>query len=257
MDTAKPAPIMVGDKPLYTLSSYDPVEVEVVVPFTSESEVDLALTSMVLDEGGTPESLKDAAWVAQHFDGLRSADELRRVVRARLREMNAGFAESQKRDKCLAGLAERLEQAVPDDRLAAMRESIADNFRRRAAANGITMDDFIARGGVSKAEFEAMLDTQALQTAQIDAALDAYAHKKGIKAAENEFDRLLGMDPKNVKELVKQARAAGRYDDVADTATRAKAAEDAVAECACTYHHESEQEAAVRLKMLQDLMAQG
>ena len=108
MAIQKPAPLMVGNKAYYTLTSYDPVEVEVIVPFITDEEVELALGSLLEDEGGTVENLSDPDWIAKHFEGLRSTDELHRVLRARLREMNARFAEDQKRDKCMVALAERL-----------------------------------------------------------------------------------------------------------------------------------------------------
>ena len=254
MANQKPAPILVGNKACYTLSSYDPVEVEVIVPYTTDEEAGLALESMIADEGGTAENLKDADWIAEHFDGLRSADELRRVVRARLREMNEQFAEDQKRDKCLLALADRLEQSVLPQEVAALRTGLAMNFEHRAAAAGMTMDDFIATGGVSKAEFESMLDTQALQTAEIDAALDAYARQKKLSVNENEFGPLLGMSPSDAKGLVQQARAAGRYDEVKDAALRAKASNAVVDDCSCTYHHESKEEAAKRLEILREFM---
>lgn len=257
MAIVKPQPMVIGGKAIYSLTSYDPVDVEVIVPFTSKEEVELALSSMLEEEGGTAENLKDPNWIAKHFEGLRSADELHRVVRARLTEMNAQFAEEQKRDKCLLALADRLCQSIPAEQISSTRSGIYANFKQRAAASGMSMDEFIARGGVSKAEFENMLETQALQTAQIDAALDAYAREKKIKADESEFARLLGINRDYAKDLIKQARATGHFDEVEGAAVRAKASNAVVAECNCTYHHESEEEAAERLKMLRDLMAQG
>ena len=256
MDIVKPAPLVVNGKALYSLSSYDPVEVEVIVPFTTEDEVDLAVAHMVGEEGGTQANLRDPNWIAKHFEGIRSADELRRVVRARVREMNEGFAEEQKRDKCMIALADRLEQRVLDETLAMVRAGIENNFKQRAAVNRMTLDDFIAQGGVSRADFDAMLDSQALQTAQIDAALDAYAREKKLFIADQEVAGYLGMNPSDAKELIRQAKAAGRYDDVKAAALHAKAGDAVVAECSCTYHHESEQEAAERLAMLRDLMGQ-
>lgn len=256
MDTAKPAPMMVGGKPLYSLSSYEPVEVEVMVPFTSDAEVELAVSSMVAEEGGDANSLSDAEWLAKHFEGLRSADEVHRVVRARLREMNSQFAEDQKRDKCLLALAERLNQSVAPEQLEATRAGIYANMKQRAAASGMTMEAFMERGGVSAADFDAMLDTQAAQTAQIDAALSAYARENKITAAESEYAQLLGMPADAAKNLIGQARATGHLDEIRDAAVRAKAAQAVVGACRCTYHHETEAEAAERLKMLRDLMAQ-
>lgn len=257
MAIVKPAPMMIGNRALYSLSSYDPVDVEVIVPFTTDEEVELALSSMVEEAGGTPKSLEDPNWIAKHFEGLRSVDEFRRVMRARLREMNEQFAEEQKHDKCMLALVERLCQSVPAEQVASVRAGIKANFQQRAAASGMSLADFIARGGVSNAEFDSMLDAQAQQTAEIDAALDAYAREKKIKADESEFAKLLSMSPDAAKDLVKQARATGHFDDVREAAVRAKAANAVVAECNCTYHHESEEEAAERLKMLRELMAQG
>ena len=134
MAIQKPAPLMIGNKAYYTLTSYDPVEVEVIVPFITDEEVELALGSLLEDEGGTVENLSDPDWIAKHFEGLRSTDELHRVLRARLREMNAQFAEDQKRDKCMVALAERLGQSVPPEHVAAVRAGIYANFKQRAAS---------------------------------------------------------------------------------------------------------------------------
>ena len=81
MAIQKPAPLMVGNKAYYSLTSYDPVEVEVIVPFITDEEVELALGSLLEDEGGTVENLSDPDWIAKHFEGLRSTDELHRVLR--------------------------------------------------------------------------------------------------------------------------------------------------------------------------------
>jgi FKBP-type peptidyl-prolyl cis-trans isomerase (trigger factor) len=138
-----------------------------------------------------------------------------------------------------------------------VRGNIRTSFEQRAAANNMTMDQFIEHGGVSAAEFDAMLDEQARQSAEIDAALEAYVREKKVKANERDYPRLLGIDPEIAKVMFKQARAAGTFDQIERAALRGKAADEVVSECRCTYHHESEAEAAERLKMLREIMAQG
>ena len=50
----KPEPLVIAGKAIYTLTSYDPVEIEVTVPTVLEEEIDLALKTVLAGaEGGT------------------------------------------------------------------------------------------------------------------------------------------------------------------------------------------------------------
>ena len=46
IDIAKPQPIRLGDRYLYTLGSYDPVQVTITVERVTDSDVDFALESV-------------------------------------------------------------------------------------------------------------------------------------------------------------------------------------------------------------------
>ena len=83
--------------------------------------------------------------------------------------------------------------------------------------------------------------------AEQEAALDAYAREKKLTVSEEEFGHLLGIPAGQMDEVINQANAAGQYSDLKDAALHAKAAQSVVAEANCTYRHETEAEARVRV----------
>ena len=70
MPIQKPEPLVIGNKAVYTLASYGPVDVQAHVARTTDAEVELAIKTRVREAGGTESDLADPAWVASHFDGL-------------------------------------------------------------------------------------------------------------------------------------------------------------------------------------------
>ena len=47
-NSSKPLPLMADGKPYYTLSSYDPVSVEVLVPLVTDDDIDAAIGDSIL-----------------------------------------------------------------------------------------------------------------------------------------------------------------------------------------------------------------
>ncbi len=247
MPIQKPLPLMVGNKAYYSLTSYDPVEIAVDVPYTSDEDIELGLDMTLADMGGTRDDLDDPAWVAEHFEGLESADQVREAMRQQVSVMNAQAAEEQKLGKCVEALAARLGQSIPPQHLEQAREALRARFVQQIQADGMTPDQFMARTGTRPDQLEAMFERQAQQMCEGDAALSAYAHEKKLKVDEMEFGRLLGMSPADVQTIIDQARAAGQYDELREAALRSKAAQIVVAECSCTYNHETPAQAKARV----------
>jgi hypothetical protein len=98
-----------------------------------------------------------------------------------------------------------------------------------------------------------MFDRQAQQMCEGDAALSAYAHEKKLKADEQEYARLLGMEPDQMKQVIEQARAAGQSDALHEAALQAKAAQIVVAECSCSYRHETPEQAKARVSQYRQM----
>ncbi len=252
----KPQPLMLGDKAHYTLSSYDPVHVEVEVPYTNEEEVSMMVESVLAQMGATEEDLKDEDWIKEHFEDVNSVDELYAAARAQISEMNAQVAEQQKVGMAVAELTKRLQQAVPTMLLARYRQSVMMNFQQQLAAEGLTVEQFMANSGATQSDINRMLDEQALRIAEQEAALDAYAREKKLSVMEDEIAQLLGFPEAEADNFIKQAKGAGQYEQLKDAALHAKAAQVLVAECSCTYHHESEEQGRARFEQIKQLHEQ-
>ena len=253
MPIQKPLPLMVGDKAYYSLTSYDPVEITVDVPYTSDDDIELGLDMTLADMGGTRDNLADPAWVAEHFEGLESADQVREAMRQQVAVMNAQAAEEQKLGKCVEALEARLGQSIPPQHLEQAREAIRARFVQQIQADGMTPDQFMARTGTRPDQLEAMFERQAQQMCEGDAALSAYAHEKKLKVDEHEYGRLLGIPATELQNIMDQARAAGQMDELHEAALRSKAAQIVVAECSCTYVHETEEQAHHRMAQLRQM----
>jgi hypothetical protein len=252
----KPQPLMLGDKAYYTLSSYDPVSIEVRVPYVCEEDIDMALSAVLMQTGASPEQLSDPAWLSEHFDGISNLNTLRDVIRSEITEMNARFAEQQKVGLAVGELTKRLEQSVPAMHVARYRQDVQMSFEQQIASEGMTVDQFLMRAGTTRSKLEAMFDQQAKQAAEGDAALDAYAREKKLTVSEDEFGQLLGIPASEIDNVIAQVKAAGQLGAMKEAALHAKAAQTLAAECSCTYLHETEAEARVRVAQAQRLREQ-
>lgn len=253
MPIEKPLPLMVGDKAYYTLTSYDPVEISVDVPYTSDEDVAYGIEMAVADAGGTLKDLDDDAWVAEHFTGIANREQLAVTMRRELTEMAAQAAEQQKLNRCMLALNARLCQSIPPQHLERAREMVRMRFAQQMQAEGLTPEQFLARSGATMAQLETMFEQQARQAAESDAALSAYAHEKKLKVSEEEYPRLLGLSPDQLQTAIEEARKVGQLDEMREAALRSKAAQTMVAECSCSYNHETPEQAHARIAQMRQM----
>lgn len=85
--TSKPFPSHVGELYLFSLSSYDPVQIEVVVPRVTEADIDYAIQVTLDSMGLGDEELTDAL-VAEKLENVDTVAELREVARKQVGEAN-------------------------------------------------------------------------------------------------------------------------------------------------------------------------
>ena len=252
----KPQPLMLGDKAHYTLSSYDPVHVEVEVPYITDEEVAMTVETILNQMGATTADLSDESWLKEHFEDVQTVDELYAAARAQISEMNAQVAEQQKVGMAVAELTKRLQQAVPTMLLARYRQSVMMNFQQQLAAEGLTIEQFMAHSGATQSDINKMFDDQAVRIAEQEAALDAYAREKKLSVGEEEIPQLLGIPAPEAESFIRQAKSAGQYDQLKDAALHTKAAQVLVAECSCTYNHETEEPGKARFEQIKQLREQ-
>lgn len=251
MANEKPLPMQIGDKLLYTLSSYDPVQIEVRVPLTTEADVDFALVPMLKRAGGDPETVTDE-WIAEHFEGAEGIEDMRAQIRTELERVNTSFAENSKGQLAAAELAKRLEQQVPAQVVSAYRSALVAQFEADMAADGMSPEEVIAQAGEDA--FANLFDDQAIRMAQELAALDAYINMKKLTVNDDEIPGLLQLPPDQADQLIKQAEEDGATEQLRQTALRNKAMRSLVAEASVTYKHETAEEAAKRAEEYEQLM---
>ena len=266
-DLIKPEPLRLGDRYYYTLTSYDPVSIEVRVPRVTDQDVDFALREVIAEHEAahmSPEQLAEAQftapadltdeWVAQEFPGVTSVASLRDQLRRQLEQMNSQATEQSKAAQCAEALAKRLVQQVPADELARTRAALQQRMAADLAREGLTVSDFMRQAGMQQLSLDAMLDEQSRTMAEQNAAIDAFAQERKLKVEDDELPQALGMGMSEANDLIEQAREAGQLEMLRQMAVRVKAMRIVVTECSCSYQMESAEEAAARVAEFQRML---
>ena len=259
----KPEPLRLGDRFFYTLTSYDPVTIEIRVPRVIEDDVDLALEGLIAErcqgrdaaDVPTPATLTDE-WVAAEYPEIGTVDNLRLALRRQLEQMNAQASEESKGPRCAAELAKRLGQSVPEGEVARVRAQIQQSMAADLAREGMSVNDFMRSAGLPEMSLNAMLDEQAQAAAEQDAALDAFAQERKLKVEDAELPQFLGAPSLDeAQRVIEDARSRGQLEYLRQVATRMKAMRILVAECSCGYVQETLEEAEQRTAEVRKLMA--
>ena len=247
MELVKPEPLIIGGRPHYTLTSYDPVTIVVDVAATSDQDVELALQMSVTQMGGGPAELNNDAWIRENFEGLHNAAELRELVRQELTAMNAQAAEAQKTQQCAAALASRLMQAVPRTAVMQAQRAIAESFAMDLQEQGMTEAEFLAQTGMCTSDLQAMFASRAKEAAEQEAAITAWIEHNKLQVSDDELPQYLGMSADgDERELLNQLRVSGQLEQARQYALHIKAMNTIVAEASCTYRHETPAQAEAR-----------
>lgn len=250
--TGKPFPSHIGDLYLFSLSSYDPVQIEVVVPRVTEVDIDYAIEATLDSMGLGNERLTDAL-VAEKLENVNTIAELREVARKQVGEANMQLVEGSKADRCATELAKRLNEAVPPELVEQVRGVMRRAFEHDLAAEGLTMDEFIEQMGATQEMMDDLFASQAEEAIQEEAALDAYAREKKIGIRDDELAEALELSPKEFDQICLQAQKAGAMDSLRIDALRAKVANILADECSCIYKNESEEDAQSRMEQFRRL----
>ncbi len=254
IEIAKPEPIRLGDRYLYTLTSYEPVKVEVAVERVSDAEIDLTLQSLADGAGISVDELTDE-WVREHT-GAPSLDELKASLARERDRAVLSRADEARSTAAMTELAKRLGQKVPDAEVARYRAMLLRTNELDAGALGLSLDDLLKRVGTTRTEFDRTLDEQAVASAERDAALSAFASERKLSVDESEIPYLMGQDPVRGAASLEQAKRRGVLEDLRAQCLVTKAARVVAAEATCVYVQESPEEAAKRLQAMRDTLAQ-
>ena len=184
-------------RPMYELSSYDPVCVSVpAVGEPAESDVDAWLAAWA-QQMGAPTI--DDAWVATNMPELGSLAALRERVRAKLAHDAVEDARAFGRDACASELALRL-AGEPDERLVALRaaRNEADDVEMLAAA-GSTLAQHLAQAGIDEEAWARRQHDRAHDELAREFALDALAQHLDLHLAEADIARAVRAEPSSAE----------------------------------------------------------
>lgn len=242
MELVKPEPLVIGGRAHYTLTSYEPVSIEIEAHRITDEDVSSAMQFAIMQAGGGPERLNDDAWVRDKFEGIaRSSSELRTVVRAQLEETNELMMEEQKIGACANALANRLVQRVPRDQIERTREFVAQSFYMSLAQEDMTEAEFLSSSGMSAKDLQLMLDEQAKTTAEHEAAISAWAEHFNLQVNDDEVSDFLGVPPSEKDRFANDYTAIpmAKKDELRAMAVQNKAMASIVSECSCTYAYDT------------------
>lgn len=246
----KPEPLFVNGHYVYTLSSYDPVEVTLTKPCLTDDEVGIAVAALISQHGWDSPEIPSDIWISQNIEGIHSFEELQQAVRAELEQMNEQYTESGKVGLCAEKLAERLEQSLPAEAVRRSLDTLYQGIAMQARDAGLSPEQAIASMGMTPEEFEHAMTHEAESLAAQDAALDAIVDEYAIYVDETEVPELLGVSPKDAQYMIEDAKKHQDFDEMLAFCRRRKASIAVVRDATYTYIQETPEQSAQRVEQL-------
>lgn len=161
--------------------------------------------------------------------GFDTVKELREQIKTQVAAEKARMLPLLRENKSLDELAKRLKGDLPKNVCEKKEAELLQDFFGQLQQAGMTFDQYLAQQNLDADKFKADLKKQAADVAKQDAALDAYAEKKGLLATQAELEaEFKNGDPKNWEKLYEDWKKRGELHLVRQAITRMKAAKDLV-----------------------------
>ncbi len=224
------------EKPVFELSSYEPVEVEIpgISPVTDEDvDVQIAmLAEQFAAQSADSESGDSAAgipevtdaWVKETFgaQGIDSVAALREAMRQAGEQYQADSFEQNRSMSVVGEYGKRLMGEIPAALIDDFAEEMAGMMQMQIESQGVTFDQHLASQGMTAQQFEESVRAQSAQALRDSFALDALFRHVGLELTEDsllEAVSLLQPDADPVA-LLKQFEDEGRMFMVRENAER-------------------------------------
>ncbi len=245
IEITKPQPMKVGDKYVYTLSSYEPIEATIRVPLVDDEEVRLACEALFAQTDQTFETVTDE-WLAQNMPGMTGKEQLLQDIRATLDKLNEEFLQEQKSMACMAQMIDRLEQEVSSEQINEMYQALYQDYLAQLASEGMSEAELLKALDGGQNLIEQTIMNEAKDICAYDAALDAYVSHAELTLEDGDMAQLLQQPQEQIDKMIEAAREAGMYEKVYANALRAKALFNIMNEMSVVYEYETPEEAQAR-----------
>lgn len=255
MPQDKPLPLQVDGLYRFTLSSYDPVEIDIVVPQVTDYDVLIAVAGYLALAHASLSDF-DQTWIDEHhreigIDEPVAISEYLEMMRKAVTSAQRSFTEGKKPALCAQALADRLEQQVPPALVRGVEQGLLGALEAEKKASPQEFQQSLKLQQVSSAAELARM--QAPQIAAQYAALDAYADHVRLEVKEDELAGLLRLAPQDARAAFQKVKAEGSYPALVAEARRNKCALALAETCACHYHEESAESADQRRRSYREL----
>ena len=234
--------IVVYPKPELTLSSYDPVAIEVRKPKLTDGDVDAQIVEMAravriatLGDAGNLSSedlanmrdpYVDDAWVAAYVPdpNINTVAEMRAEVRRSGEEQLELEFEQMKLSAAAFELGKRLAEPVPQDLIEAMQASMLSELDAQARQQGYTTEQMITERGYTMEEIERSAFAEAEEMLRQGLALDAMFRHAQLTVSESDMRAALSsIAPGHEDEAEQNMREGGYLFTIEETASRLRA----------------------------------
>lgn len=163
------------------------------------------------------------AWIQKNTQGYSSIPEFAAGMRTQMIQQKKAEIESQSYAKITDILAERLEQAVPQELIEDGYRVFRENFEAMLKMQGSTREEFLQLQGIDPQIIEEAERKEAELGVTRGVALDAYVKHFKLEVERTEIPELLGVDPAASEEFLSALEKDGALDDARVSALRNKA----------------------------------
>lgn len=166
------------------------------------------------------------AWVKENLDGYQSCQEFTAGVHTQLIQQKEAELEAQKAALIADALADRLEQAIPQELIDEAYESFKQNFDAMLQMQGSSRAQFMALQGVDEKVLEESERKEAELGLKRGLALDAYAKHHKLSVDDKDVPGLLGVQEEAAQQFEEALRKDGSFAEARTSALRNKALQE-------------------------------
>lgn len=224
---------VVMPKPMFELSDYSDVTIEVGAPYVTEDEVEQQLRYLAEQNGlltpgaSTPTSdVVTDEWVAANIpdDNCNTVEQLREGLRQAGNLYKSNTFEETKTNAATSEMAKRLVGTIPADIIESMRDEMMEELAARMEAEGMTMESMAASRGLTEEALRLDAEREAEVILREGFALDAVFRQAGLDIDDADMQAAFhAIAPGQEDEAEQQLRASGYLFTVEETAQRIKA----------------------------------
>ncbi len=194
-------------------------------PEVTEEDIDAQLFSFIANapKGSKLTSLADLddAWAQEAYPGISGIQEMREVIKQRLKQDSDYAYYNMKVALTCDALVASLRGAIPEELIKANIDEVRRRSEYTIHSNGKSLNQYLKEMDMSEEEFEQKLLEETEHDIAMNIALDKYVDQNTIAVAEEELAQYLNND--DPEAFMQELRQANKVEEAKIAAARVKA----------------------------------